>query len=387
MRLPSIISPIAFALLGLWLPAAAAADTPGLREVVDAAARRMMAEHDVPGMAIAVTVDGRSSVFSYGIASKANKAPVTENTLFEIGSVSKTFTATLATYAEALGKLSLDDRPSRHLPQLQGSAIDAASLLHLGTYTAGGLPLQVPAEVSSDAAMVNYLRRWKPDAPPGTTRRYSNPSIGLMGRLTAMALDGDFARAMEARLLPELGLGSSYVRVPEAAQAAYAWGYDNTGKPVRVNPGVFEPEAYGIKSTAADMIRFVQSNLEPSRHGGPLRRAIEGTQVGYFAVGAMVQGLGWEQYPYPVALARLLEGNSTPMVMGSNPAVRLAPPRPPSGPTLFNKTGSTNGFGAYAAFVPERKIGLVILANRNLPVPARLRAAHAILERLDAGSR
>ncbi len=50
---------------------------------------------------------------------------------------------------------------------------------------------------------------------------------------------------------------------------------------------------------------------------------------------------------------------------------------------LFNKTGSTRGFGAYAAFVPERRIGVVFLANRNWPNEARVRAGHAILSTLD----
>ena len=46
---------------------------------------------------------------------------------------------------------------------------------------------------------------------------------------------------------------------------------------------------------------------------------------------------------------------------------------------LFNKTGSTNGFGAYAAFVPSRRAGIVLLANRNYPIPARIDAAYAVL--------
>ena len=96
----------------------------------------------------------------------------------------------------------------------------------------------------------------------------------------------------------------------------------------------------------------------------------------------MVQGLGWEQYPYPITLERLLAGNSPTMFMESNAVTQITPPQAPSGPTLFNKTGSTNGFGAYVAFVPEKKIGVVILANRNFPIPARIKAAHAILEQL-----
>ena len=95
-----------------------------------------------------------------------------------------------------------------------------------------------------------------------------------------------------------------------------------------------------------------------------------------------MQGLGWERYPYPVSLDRLQAGNSDAIVMKPNAAVALTPPQPPSAPTLFNKTGSTSGFGTYAAFVPAKKIGIVVLANRNFPVAARLTAAHAVLETL-----
>ena len=164
--------------------------------------------------------------------------------------------------------------------------------------------------------------------------------------------------------------------------ARYAWGYDRANKPTRVSPGMFDAEAYGVKSTAVDMIRFVQVNIEPSPLEGPLRRAVAFTHLGFFKVGEMVQGLGWEQYPYPISVEQLLSGNSLTMIMESNATAQLTPPRAPAGPALFNKTGSTNGFGAYVAFVPEKKIGVVILANRNFSIPARIKAAHAILGQL-----
>jgi beta-lactamase class C len=381
------ISRIAIALIySCFLPVTswAADDSAKFRAIVDTAIRPLMAEYDVPGMAVAITVGGQPIFFNYGVASREKNTPVSQTTLFELGSISKTFTATLASYAQVLGKLSLDDRPSKYMPQLKGGAIDAVSLLELGTYTAGGLPLQVPDEVSNHAQMLGYFRQWKPEAAPGTQRRYSNPSIGLLGHITALALKSDFGKAVENQLFPKFGLKQSYVHVPENAMVNYAWGYDKANKPVRVKPDVFEAEAYGVKSTAADMIRFVQANIEPKRLEGSMPRAVEGTHLGFFEVGEMVQGLGWEQYPYPVTLERLLAGNSTNIIMESNPAKKLTPPRVPSGRTLFNKTGSTGGFGAYVAFVPEKKIGIVMLANKNYPIPARIKAAHAILEQLAA---
>jgi beta-lactamase class C len=361
-------------------PAAAEAPSAQIAEAVERAYRPLLKEYDVPGLAVAVTRDGQSAVFTFGLADRAGQRPVTRDTLFEIGSVSKTFTATLAAYARALGRLSLEDAPGRFLPSLRGSALDRVSLLELGTYTAGGLPLQFPDDVAEEAAMIAWFRDWQPSAPPGTQRRYSNPSLGLFGAAAAAALGGNFTDLMETRLFPKLGLRNTFIRIPEAAMDRYAWGYGKGDRPIRVNPGVLDAEAYGVKSSAADMIRFVEANLDPGRLEPPLRQAVEGTHVGSFRVGAMVQGLGWEQYPYPVSLERLQAGHAPAMTLEAQPAARLDPPQVPSGPTLFNKTGSTNGFGAYVAFVPDKRIGLVMLANRAVPIPARIAAAHAVLE-------
>jgi len=376
---------LAIAACGLLPAAARAAEAPRpIADAVDRAFRPLLEQYDVPGMAVAVTVDGRPYFFNYGVAAKDGKAPVTQDTLFELGSVSKTFAATLESYAQALGKVSLDDHPGQYMPQLRGSAVDKATLLHLGTYTAGGLPLQVPDAVKDDAGMVAYFQQWKPDAAPGEQRRYSNVSIGLFGHVAGLAMGGDFADLVEAEIFPRLGLHHSFIHVPAAEMARYAWGYDKAGKPVRVSPGVFDAEAYGVKSTAADMIRFVEANLRPETLDGPIRQAVEGTHIGYFRIGGTVQGLGWEQYPWPVTRDRLLAGNSRAMALQAHPATALVPPRSPARPTLFNKTGSTNGFGSYVAFVPAKRIGIVMLANRNFPIPARVAAAHAVLERLAA---
>ncbi len=376
----------------LPLTSSAADDSAKIRAIVDAAIRPVMAEHKVPGMAVAVTVDGKTYFLNYGLASREKKTPVGEATLFELGSISKTFTATLGTYAQVLGKLSLDDHPGKYMPQLQGSPVDKASLLNLGTYTAGGLPLQFPDEVESQQQMLSYFQQWKPEAKPGAQRQYSNPSIGLFGHITALALKRDFADAMETQLFPQLGLKHSYIHVPAGAMANYAWGYNKENKAVRVNPGMFDAEAYGVKTTSADMMRFVQANIDASQLAEPLRRAVEATHAGHFDIGSMVQGLGWEQYPYPLTLDALQAGNSSNVIYDPNPAVQLTPPRTPSASTLFDKTGSTGGFGAYVAFVPQQKIGIVMLANKNYPIPARVKTAHAILSALrpvisDAGGR
>jgi beta-lactamase class C len=373
---------IAIACLSLLPLTAGAIDATAVRAAVDRAIQPLMAQHDVPGMAVAVTVDGQVLFFNYGEAWKQEHKPVTENTLFELGSVSKTITATLACYAHGLGKLSFADHPGQYVAQLKGSAIDRASVLELGTYTPGGLPQQFPDEVETEAQTIAYFRGWRPDAAPGTLRRYSNPSLGLFGHVTARALGVGFADAVEGRLFPALGMKHSHIRVPSSAMGDYAWGYDKTNRQVRVSPGPFDAETYGVKASAADVIRFVQANIDSTGLPEPMRRAIDCTHTGYFRIGDTVQGLGWEQYRAPVTLAALQAGNSTKMSAEPNPAVRLEPPQAPPPGTLFNKTGATRGFGAYVLFVPDRRVGIVMLANKNYPISARVEAAYSILGQL-----
>jgi len=115
-----------------------------------------------------------------------------------------------------------------------------------------------------------------------------------------------------------------------------------------------------------------------------LQRAIACTHTGYYAAGPFVQDLMWEQYPYPVALNTLLAGNSPDVLYKGIAATELTPHLPPQSEALINKTGSTNGFSTYAAFIPARKIGVVILANKSYPIDARVTAAYRILTSLAA---
>lgn len=352
-----------------------------LRQMVDATIQPLLKEYRIPGMAVALLKDGKAHYFNYGLANKETGDRVGEQTLFEIGSVSKTLTATLGAYAVVKGGFQLNDKVSQHAPWLKGSAFDGITMAELATYSAGGLPLQFPDEVDSADKMQAYYRHWSPAYPAGTHRQYSNPSIGLFGHLAASSLGQPFEQLMSQTLLPGLGLHHSYLRVPDTAMGNYAYGYAKEDKPIRVNPGVLADEAYGIKTSSADLLTFVGANMAG---GGdePLQKAIAMTHTGFYAVGAMTQGLGWESYAYPVTGQALLTGNSPAVSLEANPVTRFATPSAMGEQRLYNKTGSTNGFGAYVAFVPARGIGIVMLANRNYPNEARVKAAHAILSKL-----
>jgi beta-lactamase class C len=354
-----------------------------LQAVVDASVKPLMQQQAIPGLAVAVVQNGKAQYFNYGTASKEAKQSVSENTLFEIGSVSKTFTATLGGYAQATGKLKLSDKASEHLSVLAGSAFDQISLLQLATYTAGGLPLQFPEAADSAETMLGYFQHWKPTYAPGAQRQYSNPSIGLFGYLSAQSLGQPFNVAMQKTLLPKLGLNNTHVSVPADKSDLYAQGYDNNQKPVRVSPGALDSEAYGIKTSAQDMAHYVMVNMHPETLDRPLQQAIAATHAGYYTVNGMTQGLGWERYPYPITLQALLEGNSTAMTMESRKVNWLTPAQPQPANVLYNKTGSTGGFGAYVVYVPSKDMGVVILANKNYPNAERVKVAYAILSAMD----
>lgn len=357
------------------------ADHAAIEALINNTIAPLMDEHRIPGMAVALSINGQQHYFNYGLANQEAEIPVTDETLFELGSVSKIFTAALAGYAQSSGDLSLSDPASQHLAALEGSAFDEITLLELGTYTAGELPLQFPESVQSEAQMIDYYRQWQPESAPGSHRLYSNPSIGLLGYLTAQRLGKPYETLMEEALFAPLGLEQSYFQVPEQQQAHYAYGYSKEDEPVRVNPGMLDAQAYGLKSNAADVLTFVEANMG-NTDDETLSQALAATRTGYFGVGNMTQGLGWESYTYPVALEQLLEGNSLAMILEPNPANRLTPPLAPRQEAFYNKTGSTNGFGGYVAFVPSEQIGIVMLANRNYPNQARIKAAHQIITAL-----
>ena len=89
-----------------------------LQAKVDQIIRPLMQEQGISGMAVAIYARDHAHYFSYGVASKADNVPVSRDTLFEIGSLSKTYTATLAALASAEGKLDLDAPAKRYHPAL-----------------------------------------------------------------------------------------------------------------------------------------------------------------------------------------------------------------------------------------------------------------------------
>lgn len=370
-------------LLGLSYSAIAAPmSEKQLADVVERTITPLMKTQAIPGMAVAVIYEGHPYYFTFGKADTAANRPVTQQTLFELGSISKTFTGVLGGDAIARGEISLNDQATQYWPELTGKQWQGIRLLDLATYTAGGLPLQVPDDVTDTNSLLHFYQTWQPQWKPGTTRLYANASIGLFGALAVKPSGMSFEKAMTTRVLKPLNMAHTWINVPKAEEKHYAWGYRD-GNAVHVSPGMLDAEAYGVKTNIRDMANWVMANIAPDRiQDASLKQGIALAQSRYWRVGSMYQGLGWEMLNWPVNAKTVIDGSDNKVALAPLPATEVDPPAPPVKASWVHKTGSTGGFGSYVAFIPEKNLGIVMLANKSYPNPARVETAYRILDAL-----
>ncbi|HGN1706364.1 TPA: class C beta-lactamase [Providencia rettgeri] len=349
---------------------------------VDNIIKPLMKQQQIPGMSVAVSIEGKHYIYHYGVLSKQSKDPINNDTLFEIGSLSKTFTATLAAYAQEQGKLDFSQKVSHYLPELKGSAFDHITVMNLATHTSG-LSLFVPETITNSAELTSYYQHWIPEKTIGQYRSYSNLGTGLLGIVTAKQLKMPFEQAMEKLMLPSLGLKHTYIHVPKHQMKNYAQGYNKKDQPVRVTPQILDAESYGLKSTAKDLIRYIDINMQTVKVTKLWQEAVEDTHTGFYLTDSFVQDMMWESYPWPVSLSQLQQGNRDEMALQPQKIEAIKPAMPPETRAFYNKTGSTNGFAAYAAFIPENQVGIIILSNKWYPIPDRITAAYQLIEKIN----
>lgn len=347
---------------------------------VDDIIKPLMEQKQIPGMSVAISVEGKHYIYHYGVQSKQSLVPVSDETLFEIGSLSKTFTATLAAYAQDQGKLDFSQKVSHYLPELKGSAFDQVTVMNLATHTSG-LSLFVPDSITNSAELIRYYQHWKPTKAIGQYRSYSNLGVGLLGIVTAKQLKMPFEQAMEKLMLPALGLKHTYIHVPKNQHKNYAQGYNKHDQPIRVAPQILDAESYGLKSNAKDLIRFLDINMQTKKVVKPWQEAVENTHTGFYMTDSFMQDMMWESYSWPVSLAQLQQGNRNEMALQPQKVEAITPVMPPETQAFYNKTGSTNGFATYAAFIPENQVGIIILSNKWYPIPDRITAAYQLIEK------
>ncbi|PYK70441.1 MAG: serine hydrolase [Verrucomicrobia bacterium] len=257
---------------------AAASETPRSRD--DEAIRKMLAtridlQKQATGMVIGV-IDARGShTISYGTIGLSDKRPVNGDTVFDVGSITKVFTALLLADMAQHGEVSVDDPAAKYLdakkvkmPERAGKEI---TLADLATHTSG-LPLRPANLVSKDPndkyrgytveLMYECLSSFVLTRDIGTKYEYSNLGYGLLGHVLEKRTSATYSELVESRITRPLGMKDTRIGLNSAMKSRMAVGYNNELAPIpnEWHFGALQ-SAGAFSSTANDLLKFLGALL------------------------------------------------------------------------------------------------------------------------------
>ena len=240
---------------------------PAVARRIDADVQQVMQRFQVPGAAIAVTVDGNPIYTSaYGLRDRERALPVRTDTPFEIGSITKQFTAAAIVQLQEAGKLQLDDPLSRYLPHAPHAS--ELTLRQLLTHTSGlrdyfdGPEAEVDDLATRPIDFDHLIARIadKPlDFPPGTRWSYSNTGYALLGKVIETVSGERYRDYLQRHMLAPLGMVHTFTLADSDRLAGMAVGYRHEQGVLRRSP-YFHPDWSGaagfLVSTLDDLARW-----------------------------------------------------------------------------------------------------------------------------------
>jgi serine-type D-Ala-D-Ala carboxypeptidase/endopeptidase len=315
------------------------------------------------GVAVGVLTADQAWVMGSGTAGAGRPWPPAADTIFEIGSVTKVFTATLLAEMVQDGMLALEDPVQRFLPSGVELPVRERpiTLGDLASHTAGlprlphGLLLRSlghrrnPYAWFTTDELYAGLPATRLRRAPGTRPGYSNLGYGLLGQVLALRADRSYEQLIEDRICRPLGLTDTRLAVPATALDRFAQGHNRRGRPVPHWDLSALACAGGLSSTVADLLAFLR--LQLGRGPSALARAAALTYTPRTRHRGVAIGLGWTQLP----------------LLGTDHDL------------LFHN-GGTGGFRSFVGFVPAAHAGVVVLSNSARSVDA---LGFRILERVD----
>ena len=320
----------------------------------------------VPGCVVGVWRDGTPRFFGFGGTNADGSGPVPdERTLYEIGSITKVFTAVLLAEMAQRGEVSLDAPIANCYPmdrQVPQTDEDPIVLWHLAAHASGlpGMPTNMPAADVRDPyagytldLMYDFLDDVRPPRAPEIAYEYSNLGSGLLGRLLEVCGGAPWHELLAARIFEASGMSDSVVLVDEATEARVArpsaeglsasrWGGSDALAPCGA-----------VVSSAADVLRFAAENIEPSEPDSTFARGLAASHEPRFTdpETGQVVALGWH-----------LAGD---------------------GVTLWHN-GSTGGYSSMLLVNKPARAAVVVLANGAAPSETTV-AGDRIMEALLTG--
>lgn len=312
---------------------------------VDSVALSYSRRANTHALAIGVINNGKTSSYYYGETQKGNKQLPDENTLFEVGSITKIFTATLLAYSVQRQSVGLDDNITRFLPDSVASnpSLQNITLKQLANHTSGlpRLPDNLDGsreESPSDpyagytqAQLYTYLKTYKAEIPPDSTYLYSNLGYGLLGDILVNISGKSYNELVQEMICDTLEMRNTTVS-PDADTQHLARAYDENGK--ETAHWTFNDAMAGagaLKSTVFDLLRFARAHFKLPETD--LENALALTrQFTFFTPPDTDIGLGWHM--------NLAGGN-----------------------LVYRHTGNTSGSSSFIALSPDRRVAVVMLSN------------------------
>jgi CubicO group peptidase (beta-lactamase class C family) len=242
-------------------------DFQQLCEVVVAAMKRLQ----VPGVAVGILHDGREFMAGFGVTNVEHPLPVTADTLFQIGSTTKTFTGTAIMRLVEMGKLNLDTPVHNYLPELRlgdQTAEERVTTRHLLTHMGGWVGDYFDDTGEGDDALARYVAKMAalPQVTPlDTLWAYNNTGFSLAGRVIEAVTDQSYEAALQALLLEPLGLAHSFFFAKDVMTHRFAVGHRVTADgPVVEREWALARSAHpagGITSSVRDQLRYGRFQL------------------------------------------------------------------------------------------------------------------------------
>ena len=338
-------------------------------EEISLYAERQMREVKIPGMAVSVTDRERLiKEATFGFADIASQTPVVPETMFEIGSIGKSFTNVALMQLHDQGRLNIHSPVSDYLPWFEAqSNYEPITTHHLMTHTSG---LPSGTDIGSHGLYEAWaLRERRTGTPPGQYFRYSNVGYKALGLLLEEVDGRPYADAIQARVLDPLSMRSSHPVIGHETRKRAAVGYRSfyDDRPEHRDHGLVPAmwTEYGVgdgcqASTAEDMAVYLRMFM--NRGAGPSGRLI--SEDSYRLMSRRVipnQQWGGAYYGYGLTLADV------------------------DGHAYLGHGGSTTGFVSAMVADMDDGLGVVVLINGLVQSYGALNMAMHMLKLLRAG--
>lgn len=328
------------------------ADEKNLQSAIDREVNKFVQQAQVPGLVIGVYKDGKSFIKGYGAVSKATDVTPGATTIFQIGSVTKLFTASLLQILCDEGIVSMDATLGEligHSMPLSPAA-QQVTLRQLSTHTSGfpSIPKSLGAKATEMANgddplldpfsylgpqyVFDYLATTEDKKDAGRFE-YSNFGMGLLAHVLEVVTGKDYESLIKEKILAPLGMGGTGITLTPEMQTHLAQGYTAKGAPTRIWRFAALAGAGAINSHVQDMLRFIQANIEEGELSLSFKKMREPQFKGD-------TGIGWMQ---PTFVDRFF-GNEQ----------------------IVWHNGMVAGYASYLSVDPKAKTGIVILTNQAI---------------------